>query len=105
MNLQPLEDRIVVKPIDEKYDGILEIPEVAKERPVYGEVLAVGPGRCEATKVGELYGKEVKNRTFQDMNISIGDKVLFGKYSGTEVKLNGEQVFIMRQSDVLAIVK
>lgn len=105
MNLQPLEDRIIVKPIEEKQEGLIVIPEIAKERSVYGKVLAIGPGKCMATKVGELYGEEVKNRTFQDMNVSVGDKVLFGKYSGTEVEVNGEQVFIMRQSDVLAIVK
>lgn len=96
MNLQPLEDRIIVKPIEEKQEGMIVIPEIAKERSTIGEVLAVGPGKDE---------KLADNVILNTMCLSIGDKVLFGKYSGTEVEVNGEQVFIMRQSDVLAIVK
>ncbi len=89
----PLSDRVVVKALEETETmrGGLYIPDTAKEKPQQGEVVAVGPGRFEK---GERVPMEVK----------VGNKVLYGKYSGTEITLDGEQVLILRESDVLAIV-
>ncbi|MBI3792844.1 MAG: co-chaperone GroES [Gemmatimonadetes bacterium] len=89
----PLADRVVVKALEETETmrGGLYIPDTAKEKPQQGEVVAVGPGRFEK---GERVPMEVK----------VGNKVLYGKYSGTEVTIDGEQVLILRESDVLAIV-
>jgi chaperonin GroES len=93
MNIKPLGDRVVIKKLEaeEKTKSGIVLPGTAKEQPQMAEVLAVGPG-------GMVDGKEVK------MELKIGDKVIFSKYSGTEVKLDGEEVTILRQSDVLAIV-
>ena len=93
MNLQPLEDRIVGKPgqSEETTASGLVIPDTAKEKPQQGEVVAVGPGRTED-------GKRVP------MEVKAGDKVLYGKYSGTEVTVAGEQMLILRESDILAVV-
>ncbi len=89
----PLADRVVVKPLEEaeQMRGGLYIPDTAKEKPQQGEVIAVGPGRTED-------GKRVP------MEVKAGDKVLYGKYSGTEVTIEGEQLLILRESDILAIV-
>jgi chaperonin GroES len=89
----PLADRVVIKALEETETmrGGLYIPDTAKEKPQQGEVVAVGPGRFEK---GERVPMEVK----------VGNKVLYGKYSGTEVTIDGEQVLILRESDVLAIV-
>ncbi len=89
----PLADRVVVKPLEdtEQMRGGLYIPDTAKEKPQQGEVLAVGPGRFDD-------GKRVP------MEVKAGDKILYGKYSGTEVTVEGEQVLILRESDILAIV-
>ena len=90
MNIQPLADRVLIKPApaeEKTVDGII-IPDTAKEKPLQGAVLAVGKG----TKDEEMVLKE-------------GDQVLYGKYSGTEVELDGEKFLIMRQSDVLAVIK
>ncbi len=89
----PLADRVVVKALEEteQMRGGLYIPDTAKEKPQQGEIIAVGPGRFEE-------GKRVP------MELKVGDKVLYGKYSGTEVTLDGDQVLILRESDVLAIV-
>ena len=89
----PLADRVVVKPLEEaeQMRGGLYIPDTAKEKPQQGEVIAVGPGRFDD---GKRVPPEVK----------AGDKILYGKYSGTEVTLNGEHVLILRESDILAIV-
>ena len=94
VNIQPLGDRIVVKRLeeDEKKKGGIIIPDTAKEKPLQGEVVAVGPGRW-----GED-GKRIR------LEVKAGDRILIGKYSGTEVKLNGEEYIIMREEDVLAIV-
>ncbi len=94
VNIQPLGDRIVVKRSeeDEKKKGGIIIPDTAKEKPLQGEVVAAGPGRW-----GED-GKRIR------LEVKAGDKILMGKYSGTEVKLNGEEYIIMREEDVLAIV-
>ena len=91
MNIQPLADRVLVQPqeAEEKTAGGIIIPDTAKkERPIEGKVLAVGQGTKD-----------------EEMVLKVGDKVLYGKYSGTEVELDGEKFLIMRQSDVLAVVK
>jgi chaperonin GroES len=94
-SIRPLADRILVKRLEEddeqKVGGII-IPDTAKEKPQEAEVVAVGPGRLEN---GERIALELKE----------GDKVLIGKYSGTEVKLEGEEYLIMREEDVLAVVE
>ena len=91
---RPLHDRVVVKRIDaeEKTKGGIIIPDTAKEKPSQGEVTAVGPGGRDET--GKLIPIDVK----------VGDTVLFGKWSGTEVKLNGEDLIIMKESDILGVV-
>jgi chaperonin GroES len=94
MKLKPLADRIVVKPAvaEDKTKGGLFLPDTAKEKPVWGEVIAVGTGKV--TDEGKHIALEVK----------VGDKVLYGKYSGTEVTVEGEEVLIMRESDIFAIM-
>ncbi|MBA3579521.1 MAG: co-chaperone GroES [Gemmatimonadaceae bacterium] len=89
----PLADRVVVRPLEdtETMRGGLFIPDTAKEKPQQGEIIAVGPGRYEE-------GKRVP------MEVKAGDRVLYGKYSGSEVTLDGETVLILRESDVLAII-
>lgn len=93
--LRPLADRVVIKPLEETEEmrGGLYIPDTAKEKPQQGEVVAVGPGRV--TDEGERIPPDVKE----------GDRVLYGKYSGTEVSVGGEQYLILRESDVLATVQ
>lgn len=91
--LKPLSDRIVLKVIeeDEKTPGGIVLPDTAKEKPTVGEVIAVGPGRTLDN--GQKVAPEVKK----------GDKVVFSRYGGTEVKINGEEYLIIRESDILAI--
>jgi chaperonin GroES len=91
---RPLHDRVVVKRIeaDEKTKGGIIIPDTAKEKPSQGEVVAVGPGGRDET--GKLIA----------MDIKAGDKVLFGKWSGTEVKLDGEELLIMKESDIMGVL-
>ncbi len=94
MSFRPLHDRVVVRRLtaEEKTAGGIIIPDTAKEKPMEGEVVAVGPGaRNEA---GALVPLDVK----------AGDKILFGKWSGTEVKLNGEELLIMKESDIMGII-
>jgi chaperonin GroES len=95
MKIKPLGDRILVRRVEEegevKRGGII-IPDTAKEKPQEGEVLAVGPGRL--TDEGKRIPPEVKT----------GDKILMGKYAGTEVKLDGEECLILREDDVLAVI-
>ena len=94
MNVKPLGDRVVIKNVEVEEttkSGIL-LTGTAKEKPLMAEVLAVGPG-------GLVDGKEVK------MVVSVGDKVIYSKYAGTEVKIDGEELIIVRQSDILAIVE
>lgn len=93
--IKPLADRVVVKALEEgeQMRGGLYIPDTAKEKPSQGEVVAVGPGKFSDD------GKRV------DMEVKAGDKVLYGKYSGTDITLDGEEFLILRESDVLAIVK
>jgi chaperonin GroES len=94
MKMKPLADRVVIKPspADEKTKGGLIVPDTAKEKPVIGEVVAVGPGKV--TDDGKKITPEVK----------VGDKVLYGKYSGTEVTIEGDEYLIMREADIFAIV-
>ncbi|MBE0644770.1 MAG: co-chaperone GroES [Bacteroidetes bacterium] len=94
MNLKPLADRVIVRALEaeEKTAGGLYIPDSAKEKPQQGEVVAVGPGRT-----GED-GKTIA------MEVKVGDKVLYGKYSGTEVSVEGTDYLIMRENDIFAIV-
>jgi chaperonin GroES len=92
MNLKPLADRIVVRPLEaeEKTPGGIVIPDSAKEKPQKGEVVAVGPGKIADS------GQKI------EMSLKKGDKVLYGKYAGTEVAVDGEDLMIMRESDILA---
>ena len=91
LKVHPLADRVAIRPLEdtETMRGGLFIPDTAKEKPMQGEVVAVGPGRVEK---GERIPLEVK----------VGDRVLYGKYSGTEVKLDDEEILIVKESDVLA---
>ena len=93
--IQPLSDRVVIQPLDESEQmrGGLYIPDTAKEKPIQGEVVAVGPGKLS------------DDGTRLTPDVSKGDKVLYGKYSGTDVTLDGEEYLIVRESDILAIVK
>ncbi|MBC7082014.1 MAG: co-chaperone GroES [Bacillota bacterium] len=91
--VKPLEDRVVVKPNteEERTKGGIVLPDTAKERPQEGEVIAVGPGKL------------LENGQRAPMDVKPGDKVIFAKYGGTEVKIEGEEYIILRQSDILAI--
>ena len=95
MKFRPLHDRVVVKRIEEeqKTKGGIIIPDTAKEKPMQGEVLAVGPGARDDK--GELV----------PMSVQVGDRVLFGKWSGTEVKIDDEEVLIMKESDLLGVLE
>ena len=92
--VKPLADRVVVRALEEteQMRGGLYIPDTAKEKPQQGEIVAVGPGKYDEN------GKRVP------MDVKSGDKVLYGKYSGTEVTVEGEQLLILRESDVLAVI-
>jgi len=94
MNVRPLHDRVLVKRIEEKevVKGGIIIPDTAKEKPMEGEVVAAGPGKI--TDAGNRAGMDVK----------AGDRVLFGKYSGTEIKIDGQEYLIMREDEILAVV-
>ena len=94
MKIRPLHDRVLVKrvPEEQKTKGGIIIPDTAKEKPVEGEIVAVGSGHI---------GKDGKVRPLE---VKAGDRVLFGKYGGTEVKLDGEEALIMREEDILAII-
>lgn len=94
MNLKPLSDRVIVKPApaEEMTKGGLYIPDTGKEKPQYGEVVAVGPGKVADS--GQVL----------EMQVEVGQKVLYGKYSGTEVTVEGEDYLIMRESDIFAIL-
>ena len=94
MNIKPLADRIVVEPIEQEEvtAGGIILPETAKEKPQQGKVVAAGPGRTDEK------GKRV------DMEVKVGDKVLYAKYSGTEIKQDGKKLLILRESDILAVM-
>jgi chaperonin GroES len=94
MAFRPLGDRVLVKRVEEesKTKGGIIIPDTAKEKPQEGEVLAVGPGARDEN------GKRV------DLDVKVGDRILFGKWSGTEVKIDGEELLIMKESDIMGII-
>jgi len=94
MQITPLGDRILVKPLEaeEKTKGGIILPDTAKEKPQEGKVISVGKG------------KVLDNGKIQPLEVKVGDKILYGKYSGTEIKLNGEEHLIIREEDVLAII-
>ena len=95
MKIKPLADRVIVKPIDvseSKTAGGIIIPDTAKEKPQEGEIVAIGKGKFDEN------GKIIK------MNVKVGDKILYSKYGGTEVKYEGEDYLIMSESDILAII-
>jgi chaperonin GroES len=94
MNFRPLHDRVVVRRLEgeEKTKGGIIIPDTAKEKPQEGEIVAVGPGARDET--GKLVPLDVKK----------GDKVLFGKWSGTEVKIGGQDLLIMKESDIMGVI-
>jgi chaperonin GroES len=95
MTFRPLHDRVLVRRIEaeEKTAGGIIIPDTAKEKPQEGEVIAVGPGARDES--GKLVPLDVK----------VGDRILFGKWSGTEIKLNGEDLLIMKESDVMGVIE
>ncbi len=95
MNIRPLHDRVVVRRMEEERTtaGGIVIPDSATEKPSTGEILAVGNGKI--TETGEVRALDVK----------VGDKIMFGKYSGTEVKVEGEDLLIMREDDIMAVVE
>ena len=94
MNVKPLADRVIIRPLEpeQKTAGGIIIPDNAKEKPQQGEVVAVGPGKVADS------GQKI------EMSLKNGDKVLYGKYSGTEVSIEGADFLIMRESDVLAVI-
>ncbi len=95
VKIKPLADRVIVRPMEEKElkKGAIIIPDSAKERPQEGEVIAAGPGRTDDK------GNKIP------MNVKKGDKVIYGKYAGTEIKLNGEEFLLMREDDILGIIE
>ena len=95
MNIRPLHDRIIVERLEEetKTAGGLIIPDTAKEKPQRGQIVAVGKGKV--TEDGKVLGMDVK----------IGDKILFGKYAGTEIKIDGKEFLMMREDDVLGVIE
>lgn len=95
MNIRPLHDRIVVQRVEEdsKTPGGILIPDSAQEKPMQGKVLAIGKG------------KRLDNGEFCALDLKIGDKVLFGKYSGTEVKIDGKELVVMREDDIMGVIE
>ncbi len=96
VNIRPLGDRVLIEPVEQEETiagGMLVLPETAKEKPQHGNVLAVGAGRRDED------GDRI------DMDVKVGDKVLFAKYAGTEIKLDGKKLLILKESDILGIVE
>jgi chaperonin GroES len=95
MNIRPLHDRVIVKRLEEDRTspGGIVIPDTAAEKPIQGKIVAVGKG------------KVLENGQVRPIEVKIGDKILFGKYSGTEVKLEGEDLVVMREEDVMAVIE
>ncbi len=95
MKLRPLHDRVIVKRVEEeeKSPGGIVLPDAAKEKPIRGEVLAVGNGKL------------LDNGDTRPVGLEVGDTVLFGKYGGTEVKLDGEELLVLREDDIMAVVE
>lgn len=94
-SIRPLQDRVILKRVkeEEKTKGGIIIPDTAKEKPIEGEVVAIGNG------------KVLEDGTVRKLSVAVGDRVLFGKYSGTEVKLDGEERLIVREDDILAVLE
>ena len=94
MSIRPLHDRVIIKRVEEetKTSGCIVLPGSAAEKPSQGVVLAVGPG------------KALDNGQVRALDVKVGDKVLFGKYSGTEVKVDGEEVIVMREEDIMGVL-
>ncbi len=95
MNIRPLHDRVVVRRLEEEKmsPGGIVIPDSATEKPIQGEIVAVGNGKI-------LDGGEVRG-----LDVKVGDKILFGKYSGTEVKIDGEELLVMREDDIMGVIE
>ena len=95
MNIRPLHDRVIVRRLEEerKTAGGIVIPDTAKEKPIQGEVVAVGKGKI------------LENGEVRALDVKVGDKVLFGKYSGTEVKVSNEELLVMREEDIVGVVE
>lgn len=95
MNIRPLHDRVIIKRMEEERTspGGIVIPDTAAEKPIRGEVIAVGKGKI------------MENGEVRALDLKVGDKVLFGKYSGTEVKVDGEDLLVMREEDVMAVIE
>ena len=95
MNVRPLHDRVIVKRIEEESTtkGGIIIPDTAKEKPAEGEIMAVGNGKL------------LENGKVLPLQVKVGDRILFGKYAGTEIKIDGEERLIMREDDVIAIIE
>jgi len=95
MNIRPLHDRVVVRRLEEERtsSGGIVIPDSATEKPIQGEVLAVGKGKL------------LDSGDVRPLDVKVGDRVLFGKYSGTEVKLDGEEIVVMREDDIMGVVE
>ena len=95
MNIRPLHDRAVIRRMEEERTspGGIVIPDSATEKPIRGEVVAVGKGKL------------LENGDLRPLDISVGDKVLFGKYSGTEIKIGGEELVVMREDDIMAVIE
>ena len=95
MNIRPLHDRVVVRRIEDERTspGGIVIPDTAAEKPMQGEILAVGNG------------KVLDNGDQRGLDVKVGDKVLFGKYSGTEVRIDGEEILVMREDDIMGVIE
>jgi chaperonin GroES len=95
MNIRPLHDRVIIKRMEEERTspGGIVIPDTAAEKPIRGEVVAVGKGKL------------MENGDVRPLDVKVGDKVLFGKYSGTEVKVDGQDLLVMREEDVMAVIE
>jgi chaperonin GroES len=95
MKIRPLHDRVIVKRLDEdrKSPGGIVIPDTAAEKPVQGTIVAVGKGKI------------LEDGQVRPLDVQVGDKILFGKYSGTEVKVDGEDLLVMREEDVMAVIE
>ena len=95
MNIRPLHDRVIVRRVEEerRSAGGIVIPDTATEKPIRGEIMAVGRGKI------------LENGEVRPMDVKVGDRVLFGKYSGTEVKLDGQELLVMREEDLMAILE
>jgi chaperonin GroES len=95
VKIRPLHDRVIVRRLEEerKSPGGIVIPDTAKEKPVHGEVIAVG------------HGKILEDGKVRPLDVKVGDKILFGKYSGTEVKVGNEELLVMREEDIMGVVE